>query len=76
MGAAMDGTIKTDIEISSLDCVSTVATPSLWCEVDVVPKDATAKSTCNVGEICSSLAISAEINGYCAPSSKRMLAWS
>ena len=75
MRTAMDGTIKTDIGISSPDCVSTVAAPSLWCDVDVVPKDATAKSTCDVEEIYSLFAISAEINQQCASSSKRMLAW-
>ena len=41
---------------------------------DVVPNDATAMSVVDVGEICSSFAISAEINDRCAPSSNRILA--
>jgi len=76
MGAAIDGTISTDIGINSPDSVSTftVATPSFCVVADVVPNDATVISTVEVGEICSSLAISVEINDRCAPSSNRMLA--
>lgn len=73
----IDGTIKTDMGISSPDSVSisTIATPSFRVVVDVVPNDATAMSTVEVGVICSSLAISAEMNDRWAPSSKRILAW-
>ena len=43
--------------------------------MDFVPNDANAMSVLDVGEMCSSLANSAEMNERCAPSSKRIFAW-
>lgn len=76
MGAAIVGTISTCIGISSpvRVSISTVATPSLWCVLAVLPNDAKDMSAVAVGDIPNSLAISTERNDRCAPSSKRMLA--
>lgn len=60
----MDGIIRTDTGISSLDnvSISTVATPSSRYEAVVVPKDASATPCVATGRIHSSAAISAETN--------------
>ena len=76
MGAAIDRTIRTHNGTNSPLCfTSTVVTPSFSVVVDVVPNDATALPAVVVGEICSSLAISAEINDRCTPLLIKILAW-
>jgi len=60
IGAAIGGTISTDIEIHSLVIV-TVATPSFWCDLDMLPNDATEIS---VVLVANSLTIPVDLNEH------------
>ena len=64
MGAAIVGTMITDIEIRSLVIVSvfTVVTPSFWCDLDALPKDANELSAVLLGDIPNSSTMSEDMN--------------
>ena len=64
MGATIVGTISTDIEIRSpvIVSISTVVTPSFWCDLDALPKDANEISAVLLGDIPNSSIVSEDMN--------------
>ena len=66
MGAAIVGTMSTNIEISSpvIVCISTVINPTFWCNLDVLPNDANQISVVLVGDMPNSLTISVDISEH------------